>query len=206
MFSLIKQVFKSLKNSILLFFGLIFISLVVVFASSASLYFSSNVNHSYKTLLKESRHSDVALDISNDNLRNENLNSGTIHDLFFKYFGVTDWKKPEDVLFLKKPNENGEYFSDINEYRDYKYSFMYQPVKLSKSKFFIQDIYGRNGKTYLFPFFDGNINNNGEFLKDKPREENGQLSEEWDTEIDASKKNKWFQHKDINHKKKKIHC
>ncbi|MEG2245461.1 MAG: ABC transporter permease [Malacoplasma sp.] len=59
---LIKQIFKSLKSSLLLILSLIFISFCIIFVSSSSLFINQNLNNSVNTLRTEGNSADVIID------------------------------------------------------------------------------------------------------------------------------------------------
>lgn len=152
MFELIKQVLKSFRKSILLLFGLVFIAFAIIFASTSSLYFSSNVSNSYTTLNNNSNQEDAILEVGEDQLNNKNL-LNNIYDTDIN-FGSLEQNKPinsvTDLGDILLPDKNtGLYFKDINDYNNYQQSFIYQPAILSKFMF-----QGKPGYTsYIFPYY-----------------------------------------------------
>lgn len=178
-------------------------SFSIVFASSATLYFVSNINHSYNTLLKNSEPSDAVLNLNNSNLNNDNLfksqENNLIYDLNLDFFNHSNENKngPNSLNSLLKP-KNDKYFENLEEYRNFKKSFLYLPAKLSRSIFFYKNKINQ-GKTFLFSSFDGNINEKGEFLKQEQNNDSKEPQKNWiSNQIDYDKKNKWYQHEKIN--------
>ena len=146
MIQLIKQVLKSFKNSILLLFGLVFIAFSIIFSSTSSLYFASNVSNSYQTLKTNSNAEDAILESGDDQLNNFNL-LNNIYDL--SLFTFENNSLEEFKQHIRTPNENGNYFETLQEYNDITTSFVYQPAQLSKLKFKFQD----NTHNYIFPYY-----------------------------------------------------
>lgn len=85
MWQLIKQVLKSFKSSILLIFGLIFISFAIIFSSFSFLYLSANTSNSSNNLIIEGNKSNAIieknyakLNLKYDFLEKETINNQTV--------------------------------------------------------------------------------------------------------------------------------
>lgn len=85
MWQLIKQVLKSFKSSILLIFGLIFISFTIIFSSFSFLYLSTNTSNSSNNLITEGNKSNAIieknyakLNLQYDYLEKETINNQSL--------------------------------------------------------------------------------------------------------------------------------
>ncbi|MDE5775118.1 MAG: ABC transporter permease, partial [Malacoplasma sp.] len=163
MIQLIKQVLKSFKHSVLLLIGLFFISFAIVYASFASLYFSSNIKYSYTSLEKESKGNEAILEADSNNLKNNNLEFTEIDAI--------------NLFNSKKKLESGNYFDSSEDYANDLTTFAYEPTDLYHSSYV--KVNQSNAKNYIFAyyvenglneFFEGaGVNDADSMYKDRAR-------------------------------------